>query len=125
MRGCHRALYKRNVIRARPHSACGLQEECDVYRGGQIQQLVFHVEQGQLAAIARRELVYGNGRSAACHQNSSTLKYGSNASKRNIGPSLQMKYGPSWQCPQAPCPHFMLRSRETNMLSGEIRLANA
>ena len=29
------------------------------------------------------------------------------------GPSLQTKFGPYWQCPQKPMPHFMFRSRET------------
>ena len=35
------------------------------------------------------------------------------ASQRNTGPSLQMKAGPSWQCPQSPIAHFMLRSIDT------------
>ena len=34
---------------------------------------------------------------------------------RTTGPSLQTNSGPSWQCPQWPVAHFMLRSSESQM----------
>ena len=34
------------------------------------------------------------------------------------GPSLQMNSGPSWQCPQCPMAHFMLRSSESQIAVG-------
>src|SRR5215813_7192115 len=50
-------------------------------------------------------------------QISRLLSHGLTRSKRKTGPSLQMKVGPNWQCPQNPTAHFILRSIEMKMFS--------
>ena len=48
----------------------------------------------------------------------------STRSWRTTGPSLQTNSGPSWQCPQWPVAHFMLRSSESQMSErGDAALA--
>ena len=57
-----RPLDERQVVRPATMPLRGLREVGDVDRAGDGQQLVFAVEQAQLAAVARRELPHGERR---------------------------------------------------------------
>ena len=86
--GGDRALDQRHVVRALHHRPGGLGEVGDLDRAGEWDQLVLAVEQGQLAAVARRELPdrelraapgrCGRGHSSALDIRGARTSYGEN-----------------------------------------------
>ena len=57
-----RAFDDADVVRAGFDRAGGFEEVGDVHGGGQVEQFIFQVEQGKLAAVAGGELVDGHFR---------------------------------------------------------------
>ncbi len=109
----HRSLDERDVVRAGELGARRLGEVGDLERAGDREQLVLAVEQGELAAVAGGELPHGElrFRGDGAHSSRTSISR-SISSNRNTGPSRQISTGPSWQWPQWPSPHCMLRSIE-------------
>src|SRR5690242_17374685 len=90
----------------------------DAHAASHGQQLVFAVEQGELAAVAGGKLPHRQGRQLFFgHHSSRTLVSGSARAHSTTGPSRQTSIGPSWQCPHQPTPQRMLRSSDTRTRS--------
>src|SRR5690606_11785364 len=93
------------------------------------QQLVLEVEEGELAAVARRELDDADARARLFgmrgHHSPSRPNRSPSSATLKTGPSRQMKYGPIWQWPHRPMPHCMWRSSETKIRSGAMPPASS
>src|SRR5829696_6098743 len=114
--GGDRALDQREVVGALHLAAGRLQEVGDLDLVGQRDQLALEVEQGELAAIAGGELPDRQLGALVIHSSLTPSRVPIRPTGKT-GPSLQTKRWASWQCPQWPTAHFMLRSSETWMLS--------
>src|SRR5581483_9957434 len=90
----------------------------DVDRTGKLEEHLLGVEQLQLAAVAGGHLEDRDARLGALAHSSRTSKRSPTSSHRKTGPSRQMNFGPSWQCPHSFTPHCMCRSSETWTRSG-------
>src|ERR1019366_3495200 len=105
----NRSLNQRHVVRAVEDLRTRLEKIADLHFACDVEEFVFQIQHLQLAAVTGSQFENRQARFCiACHQNSSLPKNGSIVENWNTGPCLQMKAGPSWQCPQKPMAHFIL-----------------